>query len=57
MRRLGIVGVTIRPCHIDAVGAALDHARSAWDEGGFAAAVPSREVRNPSRVPSGRNDE
>jgi ActR/RegA family two-component response regulator len=26
-RRLGIVGVTIRPCHIEAVGAALELAR------------------------------
>ena len=26
-RRLGIVGVTIRPCHIEAVGAALERAR------------------------------
>jgi ActR/RegA family two-component response regulator len=51
-RRLGIVGVTIRPCHIEAVGAALEHARSAWGEGGFAAGAPSREVRNPLRVPS-----
>jgi ActR/RegA family two-component response regulator len=26
-QRLGIVGVTIRPCHIEAVEAALEHAR------------------------------